>query len=287
MSDIKKERLLDLLTDQVLFGLNSEELIELNELKAHFPDIGNDDSLELTVAAIGLTGVHKFEPMPDELTAKITADAEKYFTSQEKSAKVLRFEPQLREVNNTDVTGEIQKTFEFEPKRPFMQWLGWAFAGLATVALIISLIQPPKIIEVVKEIPPKNATTAEQYEKMLASAKDVKRTAWENPKNAKETYGEIIWSETEQKGFIKLNGFPVNDAAKETYQLWIFDETQSDKTPIDGGIFDVSSNGEVLVPIDAKLKFKNPKLFAVTVEKPGGVVVSDRGKIVALGKVQV
>ncbi|HRH44728.1 MAG TPA: hypothetical protein PKY82_24030, partial [Pyrinomonadaceae bacterium] len=67
--------------------------------------------------------------------------------------------------------------------------------------------------------------------------------------------------------------------------LWIFDETQSEKTPIDGGVFDIKENGEVLIPIKANLKFKNPKLFAITREKPGGVMVSDRQRIAAIAKV--
>jgi hypothetical protein len=44
-------------------------------------------------------------------------------------------------------------------------------------------------------------------------------------------------------------------------------------------VFDVSSSGEVIVPITAKLYIHRPTLFAVTVEKPGGVVVSKRERI--------
>jgi hypothetical protein len=50
-------------------------------------------------------------------------------------------------------------------------------------------------------------------------------------------------------------------------------------------VFDVTSGGEVIVPIHAKLKVTKPTLFAVTVEKPGGVVVSKRERIVVLAKV--
>jgi hypothetical protein len=64
------------------------------------------------------------------------------------------------------------------------------------------------------------------------------------------------------------------------------DENQGDKMPIDGGTFDVNSNGEVVVPINARLKAKAPHLFAVTIEKPGGVVVSKREKIAAIAKVE-
>jgi hypothetical protein len=77
--------------------------------------------------------------------------------------------------------------------------------------------------------------------------------------------------------FIRLVGAPVNDPKVQQYQLWIFDEAQ--EHPVDGGVFDVNSAGEVLIPIDAKLRVTKPTLFAITLEKPGGVVVSDRQRI--------
>ena len=82
-----------------------------------------------------------------------------------------------------------------------------------------------------------------------------------------------------------FKGLPVNDKSKETYQLWIFQDAELEKHPIDGGVFNVNDNGDVIVPIDAKLRVNGPKVFAITVEKPGGTVVSEREKIVALAKV--
>lgn len=288
MSNMSKERMLDLLTDQILFGLSEDESAELKELQTLFPELKNDNSLELTASAIGLTSLEEIEPMPAHLRTRILADADEYFAST-KSAKVLRFEPQLREVKTANTEEETQKTFEFEPKRPFMQWLGWAFAGLACVGLGISLwanLQKPKTVEVVKEVPPKVLSVSEQYNNLLSSAKDLRKTIWTNPKDEKQVLGEVVWSEAEQKGFMKFNGLAANNAAQETYQLWIFDETQDPKTPIDGGVFDIAANGEVLIPIKPTLKFKNANLFAITVEKPGGVMVSKREKLVALAKVQ-
>ena len=84
---------------------------------------------------------------------------------------------------------------------------------------------------------------------------------------------------------MRFRGLPANDPTNQQYQLWIFDENQDEKYPIDGGVFDVNKDGEVIIPIDAKINVKNPKMFAVTKEKPGGVVVSDRTGIVAIAKV--
>jgi hypothetical protein len=47
----------------------------------------------------------------------------------------------------------------------------------------------------------------------------------------------------------------------------------------------VDDAGEVVIPIDPKLPVGQPTLFAITVERPGGVVVSDQGRIAMVGKV--
>ena len=122
----------------------------------------------------------------------------------------------------------------------------------------------------------------------MAAAPDVKKAIL-GPGNMKEMAsmsGDAVWSDERQEGYLHFKGLPPNDKHTQQYQLWIFDETQSEKTPIDGGVFDVNENGEVVIPIHATLRVKNPKAFAVTIEKPGGVVVSDRSKIAAIGKVE-
>lgn len=56
------------------------------------------------------------------------------------------------------------------------------------------------------------------------------------------------------------------------------------------GVFDVAEanvngqTGDVIVPIKAALPVQEVALFAVTVEKPGGVVVSKRERIVVTAK---
>ena len=83
-----------------------------------------------------------------------------------------------------------------------------------------------------------------------------------------------------QKGFMRFVGLAVNDPKQLQYQLWIFDKHRDQAFPVDGGVFDITPSGEVIVPISAKLPVGEPTLFAVTVEKPGGVVVSKRERIV-------
>lgn len=87
--------------------------------------------------------------------------------------------------------------------------------------------------------------------------------------------GQVVWSDARQEGFMVLKGLKRNDPARQQYQLWIVDGKRPGEKPIDGGLFDHSGEGdEVVVPIDAALPIFDPAAFALTVEKPGGVVVS-------------
>ena len=85
---------------------------------------------------------------------------------------------------------------------------------------------------------------------------------------------------------MRLSGLPVRAAPDFCYQLWIFDKVQDKATPIDGGTFDVTQEGEIIIPINAKIRASGPLMFAITIERHGGVVVSKREKIAALAKVE-
>ncbi len=269
--------MLELLADQATFGLTEKEALEVEMLLKEFPEWENDNSFELTATAISLVNLDTSEPLPNNLRTKILADSEKFFALPVKVA---------------EKEEEFQKTFEFVPKRSILDWLGWAFAAMFLVVLGVN-IWTTRMQETAKiDNPPKTQTptpeltTTQKREQILASADKILAT-WTQPKpdaNAPLS-GDIVWDSAKQEGYMRFKGLPVNDVSKETYQLWIFDENQDEKTPVDGGVFDVNENGEVTIPINAKLKVKNPKMFAVTVEKPGGVVVSKREKIVALAKV--
>ena len=97
---------------------------------------------------------------------------------------------------------------------------------------------------------------------------------------------DVVWSPERQQGFMRFRGLTVNETTRQQYQLWIFDKNQDEKTPVDGGVFDISSNGEVVIPIQAKLRVADVYLFAVTIEKPGVVVVSTRERLPLLAIVK-
>jgi hypothetical protein len=79
----------------------------------------------------------------------------------------------------------------------------------------------------------------------------------------------------------KAGDDPAVVASKAQYQLWIFDAERNAAHPVDGGVFDVpaAADGEVVVRIDPRLPIRRATAFAITVEKPGGVVVSSRARL--------
>ncbi|MBX7056207.1 MAG: anti-sigma factor [Pyrinomonadaceae bacterium] len=274
-----QESLIDLHLQRAVFGLDADEKQTFESLLAD-AGVGLDDSFDLAAAAVGLIDLQIDEPLPPHLQARVIASADEYFASTAAE-------------NETVDEDDFQKVLTFEPKRSW-SWLGWAFAAVACVALAANIwvtrIAPAEVAGPTKtpEKTPVKLTPEQELAQLLASQASLVKANFGvgNVKELKDVGGDVVWSDEKQTGFMRLRGLPVNDKTKETYQLWIFDKTQDKATPIDGGTFDVDKNGEVIVPIDAKLKALGPELFAITIEKPGGVVVSKREKIAALAKVE-
>lgn len=93
---------------------------------------------------------------------------------------------------------------------------------------------------------------------------------------AAKASGDVVWDTQAQGGFMTFAGLPPIDASKEVYQLWIIDADRPGEHPVDGGTFTVDASGKVIVPFYARVKVGKPVAFAVTIERPGGVVVSDQ-----------
>ncbi|MBP6002165.1 MAG: anti-sigma factor [Pyrinomonadaceae bacterium] len=286
MNNELQDKIVDILTDKATFGIDAEEQRLLDTYIAE-AGIAEDNTFELTAAAIGLVDLRMDEPMPAHLNARIMASADEFFASMAAPAAEEQKAPVEEE--------QYQKVFTVEPKRSW-NWMGWAVAGFAVLALVFNVwttrMGPTELAGPGKTptpMPsPAKVTPDQEFAQMLAAPSGVIKANFGagNMKDLKEIGGDVVWSDEKQTGYMRLRGLPVNDKSKETYQLWIFDKTQDKATPIDGGTFDVDKNGDVIIPIDAKLKAQGPELFAITVEKPGGVVVSKREKIAALAKVE-
>ncbi len=156
------------------------------------------------------------------------------------------------------------------------------------IAIVPTASAPTAPVSVASVTPPapKEETASALRERLLA-LKTTARVEWNATKDpaAKGATGDVVWNAEEQRGTMRFKGLAKNDATRAQYQLWIFDKARDDKYPVDGGVFDVDNEtGDVVVAIKAKLPVDKPTLFAVTVEKPGGVVVSKRERIVVTAK---
>lgn len=101
-------------------------------------------------------------------------------------------------------------------------------------------------------------------------------SATRDPRVVGTVRGEAYFDPESDEGLLEIEGLAPNDPRIEQYQLWIFDAERDERFPVDGGVFDIAEAGRALVPIRARLGVTRPVMFAVTVEKPGGAVVSER-----------
>lgn len=270
-----QERRDDLFADRALFGLVQGEQAELEELA------GDSYEAELaeydrTLAALqtALVAEHAQEP-PSGLEERLLEDAQQFFAGASASEDAPASAP-VAPVHSLAERREASAA----PGSTMTPWL----AAAAALLLAVMGWWPSS--------PVVTPTSAEQYEAMVSAApQDMLRLDWlvleDASTDADATSGEIVWSDERQEGYMVFRGLASNDASAEQYQLWIFDRNQSDAHPIDGGVFDVPAGvDEVIVPINAKIDVSEAWQFAVTVEQPGGVVVSDRSRLPLLATTQ-
>lgn len=273
MTDQSLQRLHDLLSDRAAGLLARENEAELAALLAQFP--GEENAFDLAAAALDLAwndpAHDKGEGIPPALTQKLKNDADGYFASVEAARVVPIAEAPRRGAAKAQT-----------PRR------GSSLPWLAAAALVLIMLGGWwNSVRQTVEQDLAERTPEELREILLAESEDVvltPLTATADP-SAVDAGGEVSWSPVLQAGYMTIVGLEPNDPAKSQYQLWIFDATRDERYPVDGGVFDVpGGGGEVVIPIDAKIKVREATLFAITVEKPGGVVVSDRERIVLVAQ---
>jgi len=158
---------------------------------------------------------------------------------------------------------------------------------LASVSLALAILGWwPRITELERGVTAAGSLSqwwaARERAQMLRTA-GIQHGAWGGA--AESGAGDIVWDPQRQRGFLRLSGFVPNDPDRAQYQLWIFDAARDERYPVDGGVFDVPpGQDEVLIAVQPTVRVSRAVAFAVTVERPGGAVVSAREKIVALAK---
>lgn len=284
------ERLHDLLATRAVEGLGAEEQRELAEFERRYPGL-DDEALDRAAAAVALAGL-RVEPLPAALRGRLEADAESWLRG---GAETPVAAPQAAEV----VT--------LRPRRAAATaWGGWLAAAAAVVMAVVGWLQVDRMEQQRLELAARQdalAGTVSRLERNVAE-KDAALEALQEPTPAQllarlegrpgtrviswsatedpaasGAGGAVVWNGEAQEGVMRFAGLAANDPTEWQYQLWIFDAERDERFPVDGGVFDVRADGETLVPIKASLPVGKAVLFAITVEQPGGVVVSSRERI--------
>jgi hypothetical protein len=314
------EAMIDLLIKQVTEGLSPDEQRALDVLDSEAAS-GHLRELERAAAAIAVAGSAGAGPLPAALGQRLVQDAERHFAEARRAAESGGQAPAVAGAGAAAGAAEVGRPQGVGlaapgpggerasprsgdgargPSRSRSGAWGWLAAAACLVLAIMAWNRqpaPPPVAEVkppptqVAEpppsppVPPAPPTPAEERTELLAKADAVKVTlgATHDP-SAAGMSGDVVWDQATQRGFVRFAGLAPNDPAVHQYQLWIFDGARDKRYPVDGGVFDIPAHShEVVIPIHAALQVISPKAFAVTVEKPGGVVVSGREHVVALG----
>jgi hypothetical protein len=294
--------MVDLLIKQVAEGLSSAEQRELDVMDNETASAYLRD-FERAAAAVTLAAGSDGKSLPPELAQRIARQADAHFAA-------LAGRPLSVATPNSAAPGSASNVAGLEAvrsakldggtgsgSRSRSGTYGWLAAAACLVLAVFGWMRSPAPPEAppvavlpptpqpAPPPPPAPPTPAEERAALLAKSDSIKVTlgATKDPA-AKGVSGDAVWDPMTQKGFLHFVGLASNDPAVKQYQMWIFDAARDQRYPIDGGVFDVPADvNEVVIPINASLPVTKAAAFAVTVEKSGGVVVSARQHVVALG----
>ena len=270
-SQVLTPRTEELLVESALRPLSDAETVELGALGA-----ADDDSLDLAAAALAVATLTT-EAMPADLLERLAAlPLATAPTAPTAPADTAPTAP-------ADIVPiAVARAKAADRKRGFSAaWLAAAAGVAVAIGAGVYARNASTTVSATAEPAPSVARA-----ELLAAGGDARTLTWSATTDAAATgaSGDVVWSAARQRGYMRFVGLAANDPKAWQYQLWIFDRTRDQAYPIDGGVFDVSSTGEVVVAISAKLHVDDATLFAVTVERPGGVVVSKRERIVVTAK---
>lgn len=261
-------RLLELLAAESIGDLTDQETVELEALRMRVPPIADPRGEAVAAAQAERT-------LGELLAASTAADATRPLSPALRAAIIAKGE--------AIVGGASQSP---RPARPRgtrtwigpVGWAGWAAAAVATTFFLwqVSVNQPPEAADRLADILEEGAVRI-----ALAPEKDPAGST---------IGGEVIWSPSGQDGFLHIHGLAVNDPVKEQYQVWVVDAGRGvSGHSVDCGVFDAESgftvDGERYIPLQAKLRVTQPTRFVITVEAPGGAVISSQQRLVASAEV--
>ena len=279
------EALLDLLIKQATEGLSPAEQRTLDALDSEATANAQRD-IERAAAAVTLAAKTDGQALPPALAQKLVQQAEAHFAAAGRA-----------KVADLDAIRVAQRDAVSAASPSRSATFGWLAAAACLVLALFGWLRTPSVnvapvavnppVQVAPPVvePKSPPTFAEQRAGLLAKADSLKITlsSTKDPA-ALGVSGDVVWDAATQTGYFHFVGLARNDPKVHQYQMWIFDAGRDKRYPVDGGVFDVpADSNEIIIPIRPELAVLKPAAFAVTVEKPGGVVVSAKDHVVVLG----
>ena len=274
----------DLLILRATDRLDKDQQQQFNEFVENHPDRDQINATaqqyEFAAAAIDLNyqrdDSESASAFPSDLREKLRHGARQHFRSGKESTAAVSLPP---------TTDSAQQRVAMTSREA----LAWMAAAAAVILLMTGLNpfagpSPSKQGPETATLPPSIEQRFEEFNNALIE--DRVTVPWTATAADSQASGSVVWSDSRQQGFMTFEGFAANDPARSQYQLWIFDTDASQSHPVDGGVFNIAGDGGDIVSIDARIPVSNAVMFAITEERPGGVVVSDRKHLPLLAKVE-
>jgi anti-sigma-K factor RskA len=252
-----RDRLLDLLAARAVEGLDAGSAAELESLLLLHPDV-DATMFDRAAAAAWIAAPAPAQPLPDTLRNRILLGApqgEPLRITRDDDRAVIRWKRRA--------------------------WSGWLVAAAAIVLACTAWW--PRIY------PPPAPTASALRAALLNSATDVRTISWsgtQDPLSAAIT-GDVVWSDARNEGYMRIRGLPENLAQNLQYQLWIFDDSRKDPGhPVSAGLFNIpaAKDGEIVIPLRPGLPITKAAVFAISAEKPGGAVLPNTERVIAVAK---
>lgn len=279
-----EDRMLDLLALRATEGISEDAQAELGD----WADCGVLDEAA-AVLAVGMAVDAGIEPMPSGVASAMQRIIDRGWDAFDDRAAAVQTDTEAR----TAPIGKIEP----KPARQPVAIEDGRDRGMSILGIGGWLAAAACLAFAVVSFSPERAPTVTERLAAMEARPGIVRTAWAGLDDAgfsetphqydQQLTGEVVWDPETNEGYMVFEGLGENDPGEYQYQLWIFDAERRtgdlpqfgdgilSQRPVDGGVFDASS-GRVVVPIDAKLAVGKAAIFAITVEPPGGVVVSDR-----------
>jgi hypothetical protein len=260
MSEGQGRREEELRADQALGQLDAADRAEFDALARE----RRDDSYDLAAAAAALAfGIRDVSPLPDHLAKGVMAGADAYL-----DARAPRGLP-AGDAKSTTAAGAQVIVMPLAPEErrapvDYARWGGWVAAAACLVIAAMQAIAPRG--------PAAGGSPSEGTRVALVAGADA---------TGARASGELAWSASEQRGTLRARGLSPS-APGEEYEAWVIDSRRDGELTVPLGHF-AADGAEVAIEVRSPLQIVAARRVVVTVERAGGVLVSNGSRVALQG----